>query len=595
MMSASMSRAAMRHSASSLALMRAFPRASVRASTRRHASSQPPQPPPPSRSLEPGKIIGVALVGAALVSGLTWAYPVLNSAITGANTGSGIPQAEIEFEKKRKTPKKKGENPQLITSQHDQVQNSWENPGVYVWGSNAGKVVAPDSKDLIIKAPRRLDFFDGQLLRDLKVAMEFGAAVTEKGDLVQWGTGYSAEDPRPAVTLSGKDITKLAISRDRILALSSSGSVYSIPVASSDQRLSATTPLNYRTLEPKDLGWREKVIDVRSGLEHALLLTSKGRVFSAASSSEDYPSKGQLGVPGLTWYTKPQGAYDQPHEIRTLKGVNVKTIATGDYHSVVLDDKGRVFVFGDNSSGQLGLPFEKDKLAIDRPSFLPLHKLYKESEYLPKVTAIAAGGLNSFFNIDAAKIISQKESIDGVLLARDLGRVSADTWAVGQGIKGSLGTGAWTHISEGPTKVNALSGLSEWDEKTSKAVPIRLASVSIGSTHAAAVMSNLTHIDASNKPNKNGVNWGSDVLWWGGNEFFQLGNGKRANANTPIHIGPLDRGEGDAKAGRKGEALRFQITPRQTVRLGKDGKGRKASVEQRVECGRYVTAVYSGA
>ncbi|ROW09903.1 hypothetical protein VPNG_06319 [Cytospora leucostoma] len=574
-MSAPMSRAALRHT-SSLARTRTLPQGLGRSSIR-HATSF--SGPPPRRS-GPGKVLGITLIGVTGLASAAWAYPLL----VGDKTAAGVPQAEIEFEKKRKTPKNKEENRDMISSQHVQVRKSWENPGVYVWGSNAGKVVAPDSKETVVKTPRRLPFFDGQLLRDLKVDQQFGAAVTEKGDLVQWGTGYWAEDPRPAVTLTGKDITKLAISRDRILALSSGGSVYSIPVAKADQKPTTesnggslwskpVTEATYRTLKPKDLAWNEKIVDVSSGLEHALLLTSKGRVFSAASSTESFPSKGQLGIPGLTWDTRPQGPYDQPHEIGTLKGFKAKQIATGNHHSLVLDDEGRLFAFGDNSLGQLGFTFDATNRVIDNPSQLPLNKLYKAAEYLPKVTAIAAGGSNSYFTIDATKVASQQ--------------ITADTWAAGEGIKGSLGNGTWTHISDGPAKVKALSGLSEWNEKANRVVPIRLAHLSVGSTHAAAVLDNATHVDASEKTNENDANWGSDVVWWGGNEFAQLGNGKRSNANAPIYIGPLDGGAVDAKQHR------FQITPRQTVRLGTDGKGRKVSVEQRVECGRYVTAVYS--
>ena len=65
----------------------------------------------------------------------------------------------------------------------------------------------------------------------------------------------------------------------------------------------------------------------------------------------------------------------------------------------------------------------------------------------------------------------------------------------------------------------------------------------------------------------------------------------------PTYIAPLD--EESAGKAREGQAQnqdnRLQITPRSTARLGKDGKGRKVSMEQRVECGRYVTAVYSAA
>ncbi|ROV93500.1 hypothetical protein VSDG_06832 [Cytospora chrysosperma] len=599
-MPASISRAALRHS-SSLVLKRSLPRRLAQPSIR-NASSFPGPPPLPPRRQGPGKAISLILAGGVVVTGAAWIYPVF----FGDNTVAGIPQADIEFEKKRKTPKNKEEDNNLISPQHVQVRKSWENPGVYVWGSNVGKVVAPDSRETVVKTPRRLPFFDGQLLRDLKVDQEFGAAVTEKGDLVQWGRGYWAEDPRPAVTLKGKDITKLAISRDRILALSSGGSVYSIPAAKLDQRpqtesngsfwSNPATAIGYRTLNPKDLGWNEKIVDVSSGLEHALLLTSKGRVFSAAASSESFPTRGQLGIPGLTWDTRPQGPYDQPQEVAALKGFKAKKIATGNYHSLVLDDEGRVFAFGDNSLGQLGIPPQPSTPVVDSPSPLPLDQLYKGSDYQPKVTLIAAGGSNSFFTVDATKVASQRAPLDGVVPARDLGQVVADTWAAGEGIKGSLGNGTWTHISDGPAKVKALSGLFEWNEKANKVVPIRLASLSVGSTHTAAVMDNATHVDAADKTNGDDAYWGSDVLWWGGNEFSQLGNGKRRNSNTPIYIGPLDGGVGDSKAGKTGgEEHRFQVTPRQTVRLGKDGKGRKVSVEQRVECGRYVTAVYSGA
>lgn len=601
-MSGLMSRAALRHSS-----LRHCPQAlhPARGSGIRYASRYPGHAPPPPGS-RGRTLVAVTLAGGVLAGAATVAYPL----VFPDKTGPTIPQAEIEFEKKRKAARNKEENRDIISSQHVQVRNSWENPGVYAWGSNVGKAVAPESKETVVKTPKRISWFDGMLLRDLKIDQEFGVAVTEKGDLVQWGTGYSAEDPKPQYTLRGKDISKLAISRDRILALSKGGSVYSLAVARSDQ-LGGAKPddgsswlsfwsnpgssINYRQIKPANLGWGEKVVDISSGLEHALLLTSSGRVFSAASSSQAFPSKGQLGIPGLTFMTRPQGPIDQPHEIGTLKGFKGKKIATGDYHSLVLDDEGRVFAFGDNSVGQLGFSPDAEVPAIDSPSLLPFNKFYKGTELAPKVTSIAAGGSNSFFTVDAKRVAQPGATASEVTSpARALGKIVSDTWATGEGIYGCLGTGRWTHISNGPSKIKALSGLFEWDERANEVIPIRLARMSVGATHTAAVMDNVTYVDASGKTNENDTNWGADIVWWGGNEHYQLGNGKRSNSNAPIYIAPLDGGAGDAKAGRKGEEHRFQITPRQTVRLGKDGKGRKVSVEQRVECGRYVTAVYSG-
>ncbi|KAI4132449.1 MAG: hypothetical protein LQ338_000669 [Usnochroma carphineum] len=515
------------------------------------------------------------------------------------------PPAPIDI-KIEKTRKKKGlskeENRDSISSQHLQVKRSWENPGVYAWGSNSGRVVAPDSDEQVIKTPRRIPFFDGMLLRDIKLDRNFGAAITEKGDLLQWGIGFSADVREPTTTLTGKNLKSLTISRDRVIALGTNGKVYSISVAKEDQVtgpkisesswipfLSFNSSVSYRSLEPKSLGWSEKVTSIASGLEHLLILTSAGRLFTAASSSEEFPARGQLGIPGLVWTTRPAGPYDQPHEVSTLRGFDITAIAAGDYHSLVLDKEGRLFSFGDNSSGQLGFESNNESKYVDAPSLLPLHTLYANTNLSPVVTQIFAGGNNSFFTTDATAIARPGDDTTPALL----GRVVADTWACGQGILGTLGNGRWTHNQGVPVKIKALSGLFEYDEEKNTVIPIRLKSLSVGSTHVAAVMDNVTHVSAGTSrrtDSENDTNWGADILWWGGNEYYQIGSGRRNNMNLPGYIAPLDSGAEVARTGKRKEEHRFQITPRHKV----DVKGRKVSVEQRVECGRMVSCVYSG-
>lgn len=305
-----------------------------------------------------------------------------------AESVPGLTDFKIEDTKKR-VGLSKEENRDSISSQHLQIKRSVENPGLYAWGSNSGRVAAPDSEENVVKLPRRVPFFDGMLLRDLKLDRDFGAAVTEQGDLLQWGIQYSPDARTPEVTLKGKGLVSIEISRDRIIALSSSGKVYSIPVSQSDQAsgtkqsesswipfMSSMASISYRTLQPPDLAYSEKISSISSGLQHVLLLSSTGRVFSAASSSDEFPSRGQMGVPGLTWTTRPTGAYDQPHEITTLRGFDITAVATGDYHSLTLDREGRVFAFGDNSSGQLGFEPSAEAQFIDAPSLLPTQRWY---------------------------------------------------------------------------------------------------------------------------------------------------------------------------------------------------------------------------
>lgn len=484
-----------------------------------------------------------------------------------------------------------------LRAQFVQERRSLKSPGVYTWGSNAYKVVDPeakDTKDSDVKAPRRFKYFDGHVLRDFKIDERSGAAITEQGDLVQWGKGFSEKEFKPSKTLVGKNLVSLTLSESRIVALSSDGSVYSLPISKEDQLTGpkakegswlslgfGQSTLSYRLLKPAmKLG--EKVISVSGGQQHVVLLTSSGRVFTAASSTENYPTLGQLGVTGLTWSTRPSGPADTCHEVTELKGSKISCITAGDYHSLALTKDGRLYGWGDNSFGQLGVEFDPSLPYRDTPFVLPVNKLYSSQKSAIKVTGAAAGGANTFFTIDSTRILGPDENAAEV---RDLGNVTTDTWSCGRGIWGTLGTGRWKHIQDSPTKVKDLSGLGEYDEKKGKLVPIGLRSLSVGTTHVAAVLDNRANLTAKNTSSLSNLNdFGYEAFWWGGNENFQLGTGKRSNQPRPTYI--LAPSE---SAKNPDPAARLQIMPRHKGVVGK----RSVSMEQQVECGRHVSGIYS--
>ncbi|OKL60598.1 hypothetical protein UA08_04047 [Talaromyces atroroseus] len=489
----------------------------------------------------------------------------------------------VSIERPKTTPTLSDErNREILSAQHAQIKKMSSSPGVYIWGSNSHRVVDPDSSETIIKQPRRLRYFEGQLLRDIKLQQTSGAAVTANGDLVQWGKGYSDTDFQPVPTLTGKKLVSIRMSRDRIIALSSSGNVYSLPISKADQQSgpkpsesywfpgwSSKSQISYRQLNPR-LGLGEKVTSISSGLEHVLLLTNSGRVFSAAAATESYPSRGQLGIPGLTWATRPKGPVDLCHELSSIKGSKIIQIASGDFHSLLLDKDGHVFVFGDNSFGQLGLQYDPTSPVIDTPTVMPTKGMYSSKNWSARISSIAAGGLTSFLTVDA---VQKAPSNGSSTLTTKQGTLSIDTWAFGRGIHGALGTGKWTHIQDSPYKVKTLSDLHEFDEKTKMLQPIRPVQMAIGATHAAAVLGNNAHPNTAKKSSIADIAWGQDTLWWGGNESLQLGTGKRSNLPTPAHILPPP----DLVTATSLDEARFQIIP---------GK-------QRIECGRQVTAVFS--
>ena len=519
-----------------------------------------------------------------------------------------IDPKDLVFEETRKPASEasKEEVRDQISSQHLQVRKSWENPGVWIWGDNNGKVAAPGAKESTVRNPRWMKIFDGRLLRDLKLTRTFGAAIDERGDLLQWGTDYNSDVVNPVHTLKDKNLVSLALSKDRVLALAKTGEVFSLSMSAEEQTLgpkpletswwmplwSSRSPISYRAVAPPELGYTERVVSLSSGLEHALLLTNSGRVFSFASGSEDYPTRGQLGIPGLTWFSRPKGRYDAPQEVSALHGFHIKQIAAGDYHSVALDNKGRVHAWGDNQKGQLGVgDTSKDSSYYDTPALIPLTKLYAGTAHKPSVSHIYAGGNTTFLSVDATRIARPDDEENKAVAMRLVGRVTSDVWACGHGIWGQLGNGRWTHVQALPTKIIPLSGLFEYDEARRRAVPIKLRDLSVGANHAAATLDNITYTAATAVSSENDTNWGADVLFFGNNEFYQLGTGRRNNVTSPTYIQPLDR-IAELQEGKrpKEEIHRFHATPRSTVKVG----NRWVSFEQRVECGRGVTAVYSG-
>jgi len=98
----------------------------------------------------------------------------------------------------------------------------------------------------------------------------------------------------------------------------------------------------------------ENIVEIASGVNHSLVLDSQGRVWGFG-----YNGHGQLGLNDDEHTTTPT-------LVPNLD--NVIAIACGSDHSLVLDNKGRVWGFGYNFHGQLGLG---DKIERLTPTLIP--------------------------------------------------------------------------------------------------------------------------------------------------------------------------------------------------------------------------------
>ena len=141
----------------------------------------------------------------------------------------------------------------------------------------------------------------------------------------------------------------------------------------------------------------------------------------------------------------------------------------------------------------------------------------------------------------------------------------------------------------------AISGVPNFgpkdDESSNSVRPIRVAYFAIGGSHIAAVLGNKTNTKSAGP---GGTFSGQDVLWWGNNEFCQLGNGKKNNVNVPSYFALLPFRRERSQVETEGQQVvptdRLQVVPKQKVPLV---DGRKREVEQRIVAGRGVSGVYS--
>ncbi|KAI0032961.1 RCC1/BLIP-II [Vararia minispora EC-137] len=106
----------------------------------------------------------------------------------------------------------------------------------------------------------------------------------------------------------------------------------------------------------------EHVVAASAGITFSLFLTASGRVYACGSGE-----KGQLGVgrTGEHIATGNKTAFDvepEPVLVKGFEGKRIVQIASGQQHSIALDDTGVVYVWGYNGYCRLGLGNQKDVL-----------------------------------------------------------------------------------------------------------------------------------------------------------------------------------------------------------------------------------------
>jgi len=166
------------------------------------------------------------------------------------------------------------------------------------------------------------------------------------------------------------------------------------------------------------------VVAVAAGTHHSLALTADGLVYAWGRNDE-----GELGTGDTTRHATPV-------TVTVASGApltNVVSIAAGDYHSIAVTGDGRVYAWGDNDNGQLGVGVGD---TTRRYTAVPVASPFDATQ--PMTGIVAAAGGNSF-----SLFLSNSGAVYGV----------------GYNNAGQLGVGD-TVRQTAPVTVTSLAGVS---------------------------------------------------------------------------------------------------------------------------------------
>ncbi|OQS01680.1 regulator of chromosome condensation (RCC1)-like protein [Achlya hypogyna] len=315
----------------------------------------------------------------------------------------------------------------------------------YSWGYNDRGQLGHENVTTKIHVPKLIDHLRDKKITFAAVSYHHSAVVTDKGELFtfgmndcgQLGTDSTAHQSVP-MHVKGLD--------GHVVTMVSCG-LYHTVVCTGLGELFTFGKNDYGQL---GVGHNrqskvpclvaipnEPVAFVTCGYYHSLVVGASGRVF--AFGRNDY---GQLGIG-----TKVHQSV--PHLITLAPSVRITRAACGCYHTVILSEQGQVFAFGRNNKGQLGNRGSTDSL-------LPVPLKVRPEKSQRRVLDIAAGFYTTSLVVERKKE-TDEDKTDQSWVVPLCGRIDIDRSGEIEGLSnfGSLSTmgvslfsGAWFYEVE---------------------------------------------------------------------------------------------------------------------------------------------------
>lgn len=253
---------------------------------------------------------------------------------------------------------------------------------IFMWGRNTHGQLGIGSKEqenLPVSIMDGLQLSPGELIEQVSLGYNHSVAVTNQNRLFMWGDNtygqlgnntYVSElyplDISSYISLnSGESIAKVSLGSIHSILLTDAGRVFIWGNNGGGQLGNGSylsEPVPIEVTEHFNLAIGEIMIDIETGEDHLGALTNFGRVFEWGILWED------------DYYIDDLFAYNTPFDLTSQfvleNDDQIISISFGGLHASAVSLEGRVFVWGSNDSGELGIgTYEAHATPVEIRSF----------------------------------------------------------------------------------------------------------------------------------------------------------------------------------------------------------------------------------
>ena len=266
---------------------------------------------------------------------------------------------------------------------------------LFSWGSCLKGQLGIGGESQGVSVPSEITSLDSMNIKCLAASGDKSAVINSYGELFTFGSsknfsmmhadGHGHKDNLKLPTIYGSEtlvFSKVAIGNEHVAAITEDGRLFTMGTQEHGKLGHPETEQTQNEIDQEKLRYKkqgykpgqlsrskpavgfvegpltgQKVISVACGNKHTVCVTEDGSVYSWGS--------GKMGALGLGQDNN--DSHSQPVKVQGLS--NIVRVDCGTYHTLALDSNGKLYSFGENTYGQLGLTSHSLKEASPKKIF----------------------------------------------------------------------------------------------------------------------------------------------------------------------------------------------------------------------------------